>query len=43
MKLGVNDCAKGPAIVEEPSSTTMVHDGDTLTVGEYGELIIDVG
>jgi N-methylhydantoinase A len=42
MKLGVGDCINGPAIVEEPSSTTMVHTGDTLTVGAYGELVIDV-
>lgn len=42
MKLGAGDRIAGPAIVEEPSSTTMVHSGDTLTVGEYGELVIDV-
>jgi N-methylhydantoinase A len=42
MKLGVGDCIDGPAIVEEPSSTTMVHTGDVLTVGTYGELVIDV-
>ncbi|MBK8020656.1 MAG: hydantoinase/oxoprolinase family protein [Chloroflexi bacterium] len=41
-KLGIGDVIPGPAIVEEPSSTTMVHTGDTLSVGEYGELIIDV-
>jgi N-methylhydantoinase A len=42
MKLGTGDSVAGPAIVEEPSSTTMVHRGDTLTVGAYGELLIDV-
>jgi N-methylhydantoinase A len=42
MKLGAGDRIAGPAIIEEPSSTTMVHSGDTLTVGEYGELVIDV-
>ena len=42
MKLGAGDKLSGPAIVEEPSSTTMVHTGDTLTVGEYGELQIQV-
>ncbi|MBL8131702.1 MAG: hydantoinase/oxoprolinase family protein [Anaerolineae bacterium] len=41
-KLGAGDQVAGPAIVEEPSSTTMVHSGDTLLVGTYGELIIDV-
>ncbi|MCY4024542.1 MAG: hydantoinase/oxoprolinase family protein [Anaerolineaceae bacterium] len=42
MKLGAGDSLSGPAIVEEPSSTTMVHTGDTLTVGEYGELQIRI-
>ncbi len=32
---------EGPAIIEEPSSTTIIHAGDALTVGEYGELIIE--
>ncbi len=43
MKLGAGDTIQGPAIIEEPSSTTMVHASDTLTVGEYGELQIEVG
>ena len=42
MKLGAGDSISGPAIVEEPSSTTMVHSGDVLTVGVYGELRIDI-
>ncbi len=42
MKLGAGDSLSGPAIVEEPSSTTMVHSGDELSVGEYGELQIKV-
>ncbi|MCE2489828.1 MAG: hydantoinase/oxoprolinase family protein, partial [Anaerolineae bacterium] len=42
MKMGAGDSLSGPAIVEEPSSTTMVHAGDTLTVGEYGELQIRI-
>ena len=42
VKLGAGDSITGPAIVEEPSSTTMVHTGDILTVGEYGELHIDI-
>ena len=37
------DRIAGPAIVEEHSSTTVVHAGDVLTVGGYGELVIDVG
>ncbi len=41
-KLGAGDQISGPAIIEEASSTTMVHSGDHLTVGEYGELQIDI-
>jgi N-methylhydantoinase A len=33
----------GPAIIEEPSSTTVLHSGDSLTVGRYGELVITIG
>ncbi|MCC6617337.1 MAG: hydantoinase/oxoprolinase family protein [Anaerolineae bacterium] len=43
MKLGAGDSIHGPAIIEEPSSTTMVHANDVLTVGDYGELAIQVG
>jgi N-methylhydantoinase A len=35
-----SDVLAGPAIVEESSSTTVIHEGDTLTVGDFGELII---
>ena len=42
LQLGAGDSISGPAIIEEPSSTTMVHSGDVLTVGEYGELLIDI-
>ena len=41
-KLRAGDQIAGPAIVEEPSSTTILHEEDTLTVGEYGELVIAV-
>jgi N-methylhydantoinase A len=41
--LRASDGLEGPAIVEEPSSTTVVHRGDRLTVGSYGELAIDIG
>jgi N-methylhydantoinase A len=37
------DRVAGPAIIEEPSSTTVVHAGDVLTVGKYGELVIAIG
>jgi N-methylhydantoinase A len=39
-KLRSSDSLEGPAIVEEPSSTTVIHAGDVLTVGEHGELVI---
>jgi N-methylhydantoinase A len=32
----------GPAIVEEPTATTVVGPGDKVTVGLYGDLIIEV-
>ena len=38
-----SDRIVGPAIVQEPSSTTVIHADDGLTVGQYGELVIDVG
>lgn len=34
---------RGPAIVEEPTCTTVLHAGDTLTAGRRGELLIEVG
>ena len=42
-RLLAGDWVAGPAIVEEPSSTTVVHVGDVLTVGTYGELLIQIG
>ena len=39
-KLRSADSLEGPAIVEEPSSTTVIHAGDVLMVGEHGELVI---
>jgi N-methylhydantoinase A len=42
-RLLAGDRIDGPAIVEEPSSTTVVHAGDVLTVGKYGELMIQIG
>jgi N-methylhydantoinase A len=41
-RLFAGDLVPGPAIVEEPSSTTVVHAGDVVTVGEYGELIVRI-
>jgi N-methylhydantoinase A len=38
--LYAGDAVAGPAIVEESSSTTVIHAGDVVTVGEHGELIV---
>jgi N-methylhydantoinase A len=35
------DRIDGPAIVEERTSTTVLHAGDVLRVGVHGELIVD--
>jgi N-methylhydantoinase A len=42
-RLFAGDCLEGPAIVEEPSATTVLHEGDVMTVGRYGELNVTVG
>jgi N-methylhydantoinase A len=41
-KLFAGDEVVGPAIIEEPSHTTVLHQDDVLTVGEYGELTIAI-
>jgi len=43
-RMGLTDETKieGPAIIEEPASTTVVHPGDSLTVDKMGNLIIDL-
>ena len=38
--LGAGAELAGPAIVEERSSTTVLHVDDTLRVGDYGELVV---
>ncbi|MEM7343257.1 MAG: hydantoinase/oxoprolinase family protein [Chloroflexota bacterium] len=42
LRLSSSDRLAGPAIIEEPSSTTVIHIGDGLSVGEYGELVIEI-
>ena len=32
----------GPAVIEEPNSTILVHPGDQVTVTPTGHLVIDV-
>ena len=34
---------RGPAIIEEPTSTSVIHKGDNLIVGSYGELQVSIG
>ena len=41
--LGSQDKISGPAIIEEATSTTVIHQSDSLTVGDLGELVISVG
>jgi N-methylhydantoinase A len=41
--LGGGDRVAGPAIVEEPSYTLLLHHGDVMTVGRHGELVIAIG
>jgi N-methylhydantoinase A len=40
--LYAGDAVAGPAIIEEPSSTTVIHAGDTVTVGAHGELVVTI-
>ena len=41
--LRFRDRFAGPAIIEEPTSTTVVHAGDQVSVGQFGELVIEHG
>jgi N-methylhydantoinase A len=41
--LAPGDAIAGPAIVDEGTSTTIVHSDQSLKVDEYGHLLIDVG
>ncbi|AXV04902.1 N-methylhydantoinase A [Euzebya pacifica] len=36
------DTVEGPAVVTEHTATTVLHIGDSLRVGDHGELVIDV-
>jgi N-methylhydantoinase A len=39
--LKYQDKFEGPAIIEESTSTTVVHEHDLVTVGEFGELVVE--
>jgi N-methylhydantoinase A len=34
---------EGPAVIEEPNSTTLLYPGDQMHISEHGHMIIDVG
>lgn len=36
------DVIDGPAVITEHTATTVIHTGDTLRVGDYGELVISI-
>ncbi|RII42812.1 hydantoinase/oxoprolinase family protein [Galactobacter valiniphilus] len=38
----VGDVVEGPAVITEHTATTVMHAGDRLVVGEYGELTITI-
>ena len=42
-KLLHGNVIKGPAIIEEVASTTVVEPGDTVTVNAFGHLIMQLG
>ena len=42
-KLLQNNMIAGPAIIEEAASATVVEPGDTVTVNEFGHLIMQLG
>ena len=43
MRLLAGNVIDGPAVIEEPASSTFVGPGDRATVNEYGHLVIDLG
>jgi N-methylhydantoinase A len=43
LAMTVDESVEGPAIIEEPSSTTVVHPGQRATIDRFGNLIIDTG
>lgn len=40
--LHVGQVIEGPAVIEEPNATTLIHKGDVATVSAAGHLIVDV-
>lgn len=42
-ELLAGDEISGPAVIAEHTATTVMHTGDHMSVGEYGEMVITVG
>lgn len=42
-ELFAGDEISGPAVIAEHTATTVMHAGDDMSVGEYGEMVITVG
>ncbi|NRG45044.1 hydantoinase/oxoprolinase family protein [Bacillus sp. CRN 9] len=42
-KLGTDAVIEGPAIIEEPSASTVIYPKQVLTIDVYGNLVIDTG
>lgn len=42
-KLNPDEKVQGPAIIEEKSSSVILHDGDSLIKDKYGNLVINIG
>ena len=40
--LRAGDVIDGPAVVTEHTATTVLHEGDRLEVGDFGELVISI-
>ncbi|WP_406293379.1 hydantoinase/oxoprolinase family protein [Embleya sp. NBC_00888] len=40
--LRAGDALAGPAIIHEHTATTVVHEGDTVSVGAYGQLTVSI-
>ena len=40
---GRGDVIEGPAVINEHTSTTVLHEGDVATIGSLGEINISVG
>ena len=42
-RLAAGETVVGPCIIEEPTSTTVVHPGQSVTVDDYGNLVLRAG